>query len=429
MSFKTHMETLEYLKKLGLRVNPNVSVVRGIEGALEYHKKIEGLREKLGYEVDGIVIKVDSLSLQEKLDIRTRSPRWALAFKFAPKQETTVIKDIVVGVGRTGALTPVAVLLPVSVGGVTIERATLHNQDEIDRKDARIGDTVIVERAGDVIPEVFSVIKDKRNGKEKPFKMPTLCPECNSAVEKIGALHFCTGGLSCPAQLMETIRHFSTKRAMDIEGLGGKHVEQFFKEGLIKDVSDIYYLKKEDLLKLERWDVKSAENLLNAIDKSKTTTLERLIYALGIRGVGEHMAALLARKFATLENLINATGEELLNIHEIGPETAESIVDFFKERHNLKVMEKLKKAGVAPRERTGGRFAGKTFLFTGTLFSFTREEAKRLVEEEGGIAASSLSKNVTYVVTGEEPGSKYGKAKELGLKIIAEEEFRKMVKA
>ncbi|MBI5561067.1 MAG: NAD-dependent DNA ligase LigA [Deltaproteobacteria bacterium] len=437
IQFSTHMEMLEYLKKAGIKVNPLIDVVDTIEGAIKYHKKIEGLREKLGYKLDGVVLKVNNLALQEKLGMRTRNPKWALAFKFEPEQETTVVKGIEVGVGRTGALTPVALLEPVTVGGVTIERATLHNQDDIDRKDVRIGDTVIVERAGDVIPEVFCVVKDRRRGTEKPFTMPAVCPECGSKVEKTGAIHFCTGGLSCPAQLMETISHFSSRRAMDIEGLGEKHVEQFVKDGLIKDVADIYYLKKDDIVKLERWAEKSADNLIESIEKSKTPTLERLIYSLGIRGVGEHMAGVLAREFKSLspfmkpgmEANMEAKEEELMAVHGIGPETARSIVDFFSEPQNVKVIEKLRKAGVGfPGKKAGqGVLDGKTFLFTGALRTFSREEAKRLVEEKGGIAAPAVSKNVDYVVAGESPGSKYDKAKALGLKIISEEEFRKMV--
>ena len=430
VSFKTHLETLEYLKKLGIKINPLIETGLGAACIIKYHKKIEGLREKLGYELDGVVIKINDLTLQEKLGTVTRSPKWAIAYKFAPKQETTVVKDIIVGVGRTGALTPVAALEPVVVGGVTIERATLHNMDEVERKDVRIGDTVIVERAGDVIPEVFSVVKEKRSGAEKPFSMPSKCPECLAGVEKIGAIHFCTGGLSCPAQIKETIRHFASKRAMDIEGLGTQRVDELVEKGLIKDVSDIYKLHKKTLAGLEGWGEKSADNLMNAVEKSKKTTLERFIYALGIRGVGEHMAGVLARRFGSLSALIEADKETLLKVRDIGPETSESIADFFAEKHNIDVIGKLKNSGVefpVKEAATSGRFPGKTFLFTGKLASFTREEAKRLIEAEGGIAAASISKNVDYVVAGEEAGSKYEKAEKLGLKILSEEEFRKLV--
>jgi len=428
-AFKTHFETLEYIKALGLKVNPFARLVKGSDGISKYHNEMEQRREGLGYELDGVVMKVNSLELQTRLGILTRSPRWALAYKFAPKQEATIVKNIIVGVGRTGALTPVAVLEPIEVGGVTIERATLHNQDEVDRKDVRAGDSVVVQRAGDVIPEVAYVIKEKRPHGTRPFKMPSACPVCGSAVEKIGAIHFCTGGLSCPAQIKETIAHFASKRAMDIDGLGGSHVEQFVDMGLIKDVADIYYLKKADLLKLERWAEKSADNLLAAIEKSKQPSLDRLIFALGIHGVGEHMAKVLANEFGSIDAIIGAKEDELLATHEIGPETAQSVIDFFKEKHNLAVIEKLKKAGVEFKKAEmtkKGKFAGLTFLFTGSLNAFSRDEAKDLVEAAGGVAAESVSKKLDYVVVGQEPGSKYEKAKKLGLKIIDEEEFKKM---
>src|SRR3972149_383092 len=429
INFKTHWETLEALKAFGLKINPLIKKCTGIEAVLNYHKVMEKNRDNLPYEVDGIVIKVNSLESQERLGVLTRSPRWALAYKFAPMQETTRIKEIIIGVGRTGALTPVAIMEPVAVGGVIIERATLHNQDEVDRKDVRVGDTVVIQRAGDVIPEVVMVIKEKRPHGVRPFKIPDKCPLCRSRVERVGAIHYCTGGLSCPAQVKETIRHFVSKRALDIEGLGDKHIEQFVDDGLIKDVSDLYRLKKKDILKLERWADKSAENLIDAIEKSKTPALPRLIYALGVRQVGEHMAHVLAEEFGALEAIIEADKERLLSIHDVGPETAESIFDFFQEPHNIKVIEKLKKAGVVfpQMKRTKGKLSGKTFLFTGALESFSRDEAKEIVERLGGKTAPSISKKVDYVVAGIEPGSKYDEAKKLGLKIISEEEFKGMV--
>lgn len=430
-SFKTHLETLEYMKSLSLKVNPHVRLVNGIAGALEYRREMEAKRETLAYELDGVVLKVNSIALQTRLGALIRSPRWAAAYKFAPKQETTRLKEIIVGVGRTGALTPVAVLEPIDVGGVTIERATLHNQDEIDRKDIRAGDYVIVQRAGDVIPEVVAVIKERRPRDAKKFEMPSTCPECNAKAEKTGAIHFCTAGLSCPAQLKEAIKHFTSKRALDIEGLGHMHIEQFFAEGLIKDVADIYSLKKEDVLRLERWGEKSVENLLKAIEKSKRPKLERFIYGLGVRDVGERMAGVLAKTFKDMQALMLASEEELREIRDIGPETAKSIVRFFRERHNRAVLEKLEKAGVKPEgPKAGaakGRLAGRTFLFTGTLESLSRDEAKDLVQAEGGMAATGISKKVDYVVAGKEPGTKFTKAQELGVKIIGEEEFRKML--
>ena len=428
----THLESLDLLKKSGLRVNPFVKLLAGIEAAIEYHDELEARRDSLNYELDGAVLKVNSLQLQKRLGAVTRSPRWAIAYKFVPKQESTRVIRIEVGVGRTGALTPVAILEPVFVGGVTIERATLHNLDEVERKDVRPGDTVIVQRAGDVIPEVLSVIMDKRPQGTEPFRMPPSCPECGSAVDRVGAIHYCTGGLLCPAQLKESIRHFASKRAMDIEGLGDKHIEQFIEAGLLKDVADIYAcLSAESLKNLAKWKDKSIANLLGGIEKSRHPALERLIYALGIKGVGEHMARLLAKRFGSIDKLMEIDEQGLLSVHEIGPETARSIVDFFREPRNLDVLEKLKSAGVVFGIEEGaagkGALSGKVFLFTGALSSFTRDEAKDLVESLGGEAASSVSKKVDFVVAGEEAGSKYDKAKKLGLTIINEEQFRKMV--
>lgn len=428
---ETHFESLELIKSLGLKVNPFVRRLLGIEEALGYHREIEEKREGLNYELDGVVFKVNSIALQERLGMLTRSPRWAIAYKFAPKQESTRVKDIAVGVGRTGALTPVALLEPVQVGGVTIERATLHNLDEVERKDVRPGDTVIVQRAGDVIPEVLTVIKEKRPSGAKEFRMPEECPECGSRVERVGAIHYCTGGLLCPAQLRESIRHFASKRAVDIEGMGDKHVEQFVEAGLLRDVADIYIeLTPDNLRNLAKWKDKSISNLITSIEKSKKPALERLIYALGIKGVGERLAMVLARHFGSIENLMKAKEEELINVPEIGPGTAKAVVDFFGEPHNRQVIEKLRKAGVVfpeEEEQGGGPLAGKVFLFTGALESFTRDEAKDLVMSLGAEAAGSVSKKVDFVVAGAEPGSKYDKARELGLRIIDEGEFRRMV--
>ena len=433
--FKTHWEILHTLKGWGLKVNPFIKICKGIDEVIKYHEDMEEKRDRIPYELDGVVVKVNSLDLQDRLGILTRSPRWAVAYKFKARQETTRVKDIIVGVGRTGALTPVAVLEPVEVGGVTVERATLHNQDEVDRKDVRVGDTVVVQRAGDVIPEVVMVIKEKRTGSEKPFRLPEKCSLCGSAVVKEGAIHRCTGGLSCPAQLKEGIRHFAAKRAMNIEGLGDKHIDQFVEKGVIKDMADLYSLKKEDIAELERWADKSAQNLLDQIEKSKDTTLARMIYALGIRQVGEHMAKVLANNFGSLDELMKASYANLMEIHEIGPETAESIVTFLKEGHNRNVIEKLKRAGVKfPRSplfqrgvRGDLRFKGKQFVLTGTLSGFTRGEAKELIESLGGRITSSVSKNTDYVIAGAEPGSKYDKAVELGIKILNEEEFKDLL--
>lgn len=431
-AFKTHFESLEFIRAMGLKVNPHAKVVRGIDKAIAYHEDMEAKRDTLDYELDGVVIKVNSLAEQEKLGVITRSPRWAIAYKFAPKQESTEVLDIIVQVGRTGALTPVAALKPVKLGGVTIERATLHNEDEVLRKDVRPGDTVVVLRAGDVIPEVAYVQIGKRTHKNKPFKMPDRCPECDASTEKIGSIHYCTGGLSCPAQLKESIAHFVSKRAMDIEGLGGTHVVQFVETGLIKNAADIYTLKKEDLLKIERWAEKSADNLIASIEKSKHTTLTRLIYGLGIKRVGEHLARVLADHFGDLNTLMQASQDELDAIEDIGTDTAMGIVDFFREPHNREVIASLLANGVIYEKKSSagktGGLAGKVFLFTGTLKDFTRDEAKNIVESLGATCAASANKKVSYVVAGSDAGGKLDKAEKLGLAIIDEKEFVRLIK-
>ncbi len=429
VNFSSHFETLSALKAWGFKVNPLISICRGIQEAIKYHREMEEKRNGLPYELDGVVLKVNSLMLQQRLGELSRSPRWAVAYKFKPRRATTRIIDIIPSVGRTGAITPAAHMEPVKIGGATIEHSTLHNQDEIDRKDIRIGDRVVVERAGDVIPKVVSVIKDRRTGSEAPFKMPSRCPLCNSAVIKEGAIHRCTGGLACPAQLKESIKHFASKQAMNIDGLGDKYVEQLFENGLLHDVADIYSIDKNDLLKLERFAERSSQNLIDSIEKSKKTTLPRFIYALGIRHVGEHTARVLAEEFGSLESLMDAAYEELINVKEIGPETAESIVSFFHESHNIDVIEKLKRAGVVWSNvgKKDGSLLGKNFVFTGALSLFKRSEAKELVEKEGGRVLSAVSGKVDYVVVGAEPGSKLDEAKRLNIKTITEEEFKKIL--
>lgn len=428
IEIKTQWESLQLLKKWGLKINPYSKRCKDIEEAIKYHEEMRKKREELSYEIDGVVIKVDEIKYQTLLGEKTRSPRWAVAYKFPPRKEETQVMDIIVQVGRTGILTPVALLKPVDVTGVTVSRATLHNEDYIKQKDVRIGDWVKVGRAGDVIPEVIEVVKEKRTGKEKIFSMPNKCPVCGSSVIKDGAYYRCTGGLSCIAQLKRSIIHYASKRAMDIEDLGGKTVELFVDRGIIKRISDIYKIKKEDLLGLPRFAEKSAENLLEGIEKSKEKGLARFIYALGIPNVGEHMARLLAENFKDIDKLMDVKEEELLAIREVGPETARSIVNFFREKTNREEIEKLKKAGIKMKyEEEKGKLSGLTFVFTGTLKSFTRDRAKEIVEMLGGKTASSVSKNVDYVVVGEEPGSKYEKAKKLNLKIINEEEFKKLI--
>jgi DNA ligase (NAD+) len=427
-TFKTHSEILQTFPKWGLRTNPYIQKCQNIDEVLGYYHKMNEKRETLPYEIDGIVIKVDRLDLQARLGEIARSPRWALAFKFQPKQETTKILDIIVQVGRTGALTPVAVMEPVKVGGVEVSRATLHNQDEIDKKDVRVGDSVVIQRAGDVIPEVVQVITSKRKGTEKKFGMPSKCPVCGAEVIKEEAIHRCIG-LDCPAQLKGRIKHFASKRAMDIEGLGVKLTDQLVEKGLIKDVADIYYINKEELIELERMAEKSAQNIIDAIEKSKTKPLSKFLYALGIRHVGETIAEDLARHFPRLDDFFRLSEEDLMEVEGIGPEVAASVRQFFRDKKNKESIERLKKAGVKVIEskaKEKGKLAGRTLVFTGTLKTFGRDEARNLVESLGGMTTSSVSKKVDYVVVGEDPGSKFDKAKELGIKILTEEEFKKM---
>ncbi len=431
ISFPTHQKILDTLKSWGFKVNPHYQKCKGIEKVLAYYRRIMERREEFPYEIDGVVLKVDRIDLQRKLGEKSHSPRWAIAYKFPAHQETTRIKDIIVQVSRTGALTPVALLDPVQIGGAEVSRATLHNQDEIERKDVRIGDTVLVQRAGEVIPEIVKVITGKRSGQEKIFRIPDKCPVCGSKVLRSSdeAVHRCLG-LNCPAQLKERIRHFASRRAMDIEGLGDKLVNQLVDKGLVKDFFDLYHLSKESLAALERMAEKSAENILNALEISKEVTLERFIYALGIRHVGEHIAELLVRAFPDLKKLSSASEEQLLKIEGIGPEVAKSIRSFFQEESNLKAIERLQQSGVKiiqKRREITDKLAGLSFVFTGTLENFTREEAQRAVEDLGGRAASSVSKKTDYVVAGKEAGSKLDKARELGVKIITESDFKKLI--
>ncbi|MGZ3580112.1 MAG: NAD-dependent DNA ligase LigA [Syntrophales bacterium] len=428
--FKKHWDVLQILSRWGFRVNPHIKQAKDIHECIAYYHHIDKIRAELPYEIDGVVIKVDDIEMQERLGAVSRSPRWAIACKFAATQETTVIEDIRVHVGRTGVLTPVAIMKPVRVGGVTVSRATLHNMDEIEKKDVRMGDTVIIQRAGDVIPEVVKVIESKRTGKEKKFVMPTTCPECGSHVVRLEgeAAHRCIG-LVCPAQIKEHITHFASRGGMDIEGLGDKMVAQLVDTKLIRDPADIYFLKKESLLTLERMAEKSANNLLAAIERSKTPLLEKFIYALGIRHVGEHMARVLAGSFKTLDNLMTATEDDLLAVRDIGPEVASSVTGFFSEQSNKKVIEKFRKAGVKPIEKSrpkDARLAGMSFVFTGTLSKLTRNEAKEIVESLGASATESVTKTTDYVVAGESPGSKIDKATASGIKIIDEKEFLKL---
>jgi DNA ligase (NAD+) len=424
-------EVLETLAAWGFRVEPSVRRCSDIEEAMAYHHDRGAKRDTLDYEMDGIVIKVDRRDQQAELGERSRSPRWAVAYKFAPREEVTEVMDIAVQVGRTGKLTPVALLRPVDVGGVTVGRATLHNQDEVDRKDVRVGDTVRVRRAGDVIPEVVEVLREKRKPGAKRFAMPERCPVCDSPVVQQGAYHMCSGGLVCAAQQMGGIEHFASRGAMEIEHLGGKTVVQLFERGLVKDLADLYHLKKSDLVNLEGFADKSADNLLDAIEASKQTSLDRFLYALGISNVGQHVAKVLAQHFGSLEAVMNAGQEELTAVHEIGEEVARAVTTFFRDKGNRGVIGKLIESGVQPSwERAGASasLAGMKIVFTGALSQIGRDEAKRLVEERGGRVTSSVSKKTSLVVVGDSPGSKLEQARKHGVKVLAEEQFLKLVR-
>jgi DNA ligase (NAD+) len=428
--FKTEWEVMERLRKWGFKVEKRIMRCKNIKEAISYHHEMEAIRDELPYEADGVVIKVDRRDYQRELGTTAKHPRWSIAYKFKPRQATTRIRDIVVQVGRMGLLTPVAELDPVRIGGVTVSRATLHTEDIIKEKDIRIGDTVLVERAGDVIPEIIKPIVEKRTGKERRFNMPERCPSCGTRVEKEGSYYYCPS-LSCPAQIKGRLKHLASRRAFDIEGLGEKIVEQLMKEGLIKDLADVFYLKKEDLIGLERFADKSASNLEEEIEKSKRIPFDRFIHALSIRHVGERLSQVLAENFPSLEALMEASEERLMEIPTVGPEVARSITSFFREKRNREVIEKMISAGVKieyrPSARKGDKLKGQTFVFTGTLRSFTREEAKRLVEEQGGRVSSSVTRKTNYVVVGEEPGSKLDVARSLGIPILDEEGFKRLI--
>ncbi len=429
--FASQSQVLKRLSDWGFPVNSLIESTPDITACIDYYHRMIDLRESLPYEIDGVVIKVDSYAIQSQLGQVSRSPRWAIACKFPSRQVSTSVEDIAVQVGRTGVLTPVAILKPVAVGGVTVSRATLHNLSEIQKKDVMIGDTVIVQRAGDVIPEIVRVMTERRTGRERPFVMPTHCPECGSDVIRLAneAAHRCIG-LACPAQIKERIRHFSSRSGLDMEGFGDKLVSQLVDRNLIRDPADLFFLKKADFLQLERMGDKSSENLLAAIEKSKSTTMDRLIYALGIRHVGEHVSRILANHYPSLKQLAQANESELLAIRDIGPEVAGSIAGFFREHRNLHVLEKLEAAGIyfemAPSSASSF-VAGKSFVFTGTMKSLVRDEAKRLVLAKGGMVPSSISPKTDYVVAGEAPGTKLDKAVALKLTILTEAQFLELI--
>lgn len=432
-NFRTHLEVLNFLKSAGFKVNPYIKECQDIEEAINYCKAWENKKSELNYEIDGMVIKLNQLNLREELGSTSKSPRWAIAFKFPAEQMTTVIKDIIVGVGRTGTLTPVAILGPVIISGSKVQRATLHNEDEIRRKDIRIGDTVLIQKAGEIIPEVVKVIKEKRGGKEKVFNIPEKCPVCGSKVIRLeGEIASRCNNLSCPAQVKERIKHFVSREAMDIDGLGSALIEQLVDKGLIKDFGDLYYLKKEELSKLDRMAEKSSDNVIRAINNSKNRPLSNLIYALGIRYVGSYASKLLSKKINNLLDLKNMTEDDFINIAEIGPKIAKSIVLFFKKEENLKIIKKLEEAGLNLSSQENGQeeqtLKGMQFVLTGSLESFTRDEAKKEIERLGGRVTGNVTKNTDYLILGKDPGQKYQKAKEIGINILEENNFKNMLK-
>ncbi len=431
---KKYSEAVRRLKDWGFKVSEFFQTAQGIDECLTYYQKLLKKRETLPFEIDGVVYKVDDFAARDQLGFTARAPRWAIAHKLPAQEETTVVEDILPSVGRTGVITPVAVLKPVPVSGVTVTHATLHNEDELRRKDVRIGDTVIVRRAGDVIPEVVGVIKERRPKGTRLWHIPDRCPECGSKVirEEGEAAHRCTAGLYCPAQRMGAILHFASRLAMDIEGLGDKLVEQLVSRKMIATVADLYHLKMDELAALERMGEKSAQNLLDNIERSKSTTLARFLYALGIPQVGEATAEALAEHFGTLEALMDADREKLEEIPNVGPTMAEDIHAFFREKHNRDVIAALRKAGihwpiVKRRSKAGLPLAGKSFVLTGALSSMSRDDAKKKLQALGAIVSGSVSKKTDYVIVGEEPGSKYDKAKELGVKTLNEKEFLKLI--
>jgi DNA ligase (NAD+) len=430
----THSESLRQLREWGLKISPLLRVVQGAEGVLEYYRDMGAKRASLPYEIDGVVYKVNRYALQRELGFVARAPRWAIAHKFPAHEENTIVRDVEFQVGRTGALTPVARLEPVFVGGVTVSNATLHNMDEVERKDVRIGDTVVIRRAGDVIPEVVKVIVERRPSHARVVRLPSKCPVCGSDVEREEgeAIARCTGGLFCPAQRKEALRHFASRRALDIEGLGTKLIDQLVDDELVKSPADLYKLSLDQLSDLDRMGEKSAAKLLTALEKSKQTTLARFLYALGIRDVGEATAAALANHFGKLDSLLEADEAAIQEVPDIGPVVAAHVHHFFRQAHNREVIDELRTLGITwpeqkPRTVVEGHLSGKTFVITGTLDSMSRDQAADRIAALGGKVSGSVSKKTSYVVVGAEPGSKYKKALELGVDILDEAAFLKLL--
>lgn len=430
----SHWAELELLAACGLPV-PNLRRrCATIEQVLAFHRETEDQRHDLPYEIDGVVVKVDRVDWQARLGMKSRSPRWAIAFKFPPRKEITEVQDIAISVGRTGTLTPLALLKPVEVGGVTISRATLHNADEVARKDIRIGDRVRVERAGDVIPAIAERIPVSYEVRSDPFHMPQHCPVCGSAVAREGAYYYCTGQAACPAQLKGAIEHFASKAALNIDGLGKKTVGQLVDHGLVKDLSDLYRLRPEQLLELDGFAERSSTLLLDAIGWSKNASLDRFLMGLGIRQVGQHVAKVLAQEFGSLEAIMSADRDRFQAVKEIGPEISANLVSYFQEPSNRRVIDQLRELGVSisntpsPQNRAESPFSGKSFVFTGGLASVTRDEAKMLVERLGAMVSSSVSKKTSYVVVGSDPGSKLDQARKLGVTVLDEKAFLDLIK-
>jgi DNA ligase (NAD+) len=427
---REHWQNLEALAKMGFKVNRHRRLCKSFDELMAYIQEWESKRDNLEYEIDGVVVKVNDIRLWEELGTTAKSPRWAIAYKYAARQATTSVMNIRAQVGRTGTLTPVADLEPVDVGGVTVSHATLHNMDEIARLGVKIGDTVLIQRAGEVIPQVVKVVKQAPEGRE--FTMPKQCPVCGGEVHRAeGEVAYRCVNSACPARLKESLLYFAGRRAMNIDGLGEALVDQLVDKGMVHDVADLYDLTHEQLANLERMGDKSASNLREEIENSKKASLARLIFALGIRFVGERTGQLLADHFASLDKLAKASEEELLEVEEVGPTVAESILEFFREPRNLKVIEKLRKAGLqfeqAKVHKSEGQLAGKQFVLTGTLPRYSRDEAKKMIEEAGGRVIGSVSKKTDYVVVGADPGSKLEKARSLGVKTIAEDELLKLL--
>lgn len=433
IKFESHYESLVYLEKLGFNVNPIKVLCNNIDEAIKEVENIGNTREEIPFGIDGAVIKVDNLSLREKIGTTFKVPKWAIAYKYPPEQKETILKDIICNVGRTGVITPMAVLEPVVVAGSKISKTTLHNEDFIKEKDLKIGDHVLIQKAGDVIPEVVKVLKEKRTGAEKEYEMPKTCPVCGApAIREEGEAAIRCIGIECKARNLRNIIHFASKEGMNIEGLGEKIVEQLYQNGLIETIADIYYLKQEDIQSLKKDGKKFAKNLIDAIEKSKNNDLDRLICAIGIRHIGTKSAKTLARKFKSIDGLMDASLEDLIATDDVGDITAESIYEFFKQDQTIDLINKLKNVNVNMKlneeENTDNRFEGKTFVLTGSLEEFTRDEASKIIESHGGKTSSSVSKKTDYVLAGEEAGSKLTKAESLGIKIISEQEFKEMIK-